>query len=89
MLTVTEYKILFKLISERSIITRAALLDALRDVDSRFVDDNTLSVHISRCRCPGESKHTAVFELDFRNFSFDFSDQYTIFQCLGDLSGTT
>ena len=50
MLTVTEYKILAKLISERSIITRAALLDALWDVDSRFVDDNTLSVHIRRLR---------------------------------------
>lgn len=50
MLTVTEYKILAKLISQRAIITRAALLDALWDVDSRFVDDNTLSVHISRLR---------------------------------------
>ena len=50
LLTVTEYKILAKLISERSIITRAVLLDALWDVDSRFVDDNTLSVHISRLR---------------------------------------
>lgn len=50
LLTVTEYKILAKLISERSIITRAALLDALWDVDSRFVEDNTLSVHISRLR---------------------------------------
>jgi DNA-binding response OmpR family regulator len=49
-LTVTEYKILAKLISERSIITRTALLDALWDVDSRFVDDNTLSVHVSRLR---------------------------------------
>lgn len=49
-LTLTEYKILAKLISERSIVTRAALLDALWDVDSRFVDDNTLSVHISRLR---------------------------------------
>lgn len=50
LLTVTEYKILAKLISARSIITRAALLDALWDVDSRYVDDNTLSVHISRLR---------------------------------------
>ena len=50
LLTVTEYKILAKLISERSIITRAALLDALWDVDSRFGDDNTLSVHVSRLR---------------------------------------
>ncbi len=49
-LTLTEYKILAKLISERSIVTRAALLDALWDIDSRFVDDNTLSVHVSRLR---------------------------------------
>ena len=50
LLTVTEYKILTRLISEQTIVTRAALLDALWDVDSRFVDDNTLSVHISRLR---------------------------------------
>ena len=56
-LTVTEYKILAKLISERSIITRAALLDALWDVDSRFVDDNTLSVHVSRLREKVGSSH--------------------------------
>ena len=49
-LTVTEYKILAKLMASRAIITRAALLDALWDADSRFVDDNTLSVHISRLR---------------------------------------
>ena len=57
LLTVTEYKILAKLISERSIITRAALLDALWDVDSRFVDDNTLSVHVSRLREMVGSSH--------------------------------
>ena len=50
LLTVTEYKILAKLISSRSIITRAVLLEALWDLDSRFVDDNTLSVHVSRLR---------------------------------------
>ena len=50
LLTVTEYKILAKLIGERAIVTRSALLDALWDVDSRFVDDNTLSVHVSRLR---------------------------------------
>ena len=57
LLTVTEYKILAKLISERSIITRAALLDALWNVDSRFVDDNTLSVHVSRLREKVGSSH--------------------------------
>ena len=56
-LTVTEYKILAKLISERSIITRTVLLDALWDVDSRFVDDNTLSVHVSRLREKVGSSH--------------------------------
>ena len=50
LLTVTEYKILAKLMSERGIVTRTVLLDALWDIDSRFVDDNTLSVHISRLR---------------------------------------
>ena len=50
LLTVTEYKVLAKLISSRSIITRAVLLEALWDLDSRFVDDNTLSVHVSRLR---------------------------------------
>lgn len=49
-LTVTEYKILAKLISGRGILTRSALLEALWDADSRFVDDNTLSVHVSRLR---------------------------------------
>lgn len=57
LLTVTEYKILATLISHQSIITRAALLDALWDVDSRFVDDNTLSVHISRLREKVGSSH--------------------------------
>ena len=50
LLTVTEYKILAKLISSHSIITRAVLLESLWDLDSRFVDDNTLSVHVSRLR---------------------------------------
>lgn len=49
-LTLTEYKILAALICQQGIVTRTALLDALWDVDSRFVDDNTLSVHISRLR---------------------------------------
>ncbi len=49
-LTLTEYKLLVGLISHQGIVTRAALLEALWDVDSRFVEDNTLSVHISRLR---------------------------------------
>ncbi len=50
LLTLTEYKLLASLMSRRSIVTRTALLEQLWDADSRFVDDNTLSVHISRLR---------------------------------------
>ncbi len=49
-LTLTEYKILQSLISSPGIVTREHLLDALWDADARFVDDNTLSVHVSRLR---------------------------------------
>ena len=49
-LTLTEYKILSKLLSSQSILTRSALLESLWDADSRFIDDNTLSVHVSRLR---------------------------------------
>ncbi len=49
-LTLTEYKILQCLISHTGIVTRGHLLDALWDADARFVDDNTLSVHVSRLR---------------------------------------
>lgn len=49
-LTLTEYKILQCLISSPGIVTREHLLDALWDADARFVDDNTLSVHVSRLR---------------------------------------
>ena len=49
-LTMTEYKILAKLLSSHSILTRSSLLESLWDADSRFIDDNTLSVHVSRLR---------------------------------------
>lgn len=50
LLTLTEFKLLSRLLSQRSILTRGALLEELWDADSRFIDDNTLSVHISRLR---------------------------------------
>ncbi len=49
-LTLTEYRVLHKLASARSIVTRDQLLEILWDDGARFVDDNTLSVHISRLR---------------------------------------
>lgn len=48
--TLTEYKILLCLIRQRGVATRDILLGALWDSDGKFVDDNTLSVHISRLR---------------------------------------
>ena len=49
-LTLTEYKILLCLIRQRGVTTRDILLGALWDSDGKYVDDNTLSVHISRLR---------------------------------------
>ncbi|MBQ4158350.1 MAG: response regulator transcription factor [Clostridia bacterium] len=50
LLTLTEYRILLALIQKNSIVSRSVLLEDLWDVDSRFIDDNTLSVHVSRLR---------------------------------------
>ena len=50
-LTPTEYQILSALIQNNGIIvTRTALLQRIWDSDGSFIDDNTLSVHISRLR---------------------------------------
>ena len=49
-LTLTEYRILLSLIQRNSIVPRGVLLEVLWDVDSKFIDDNTLSVHVSRLR---------------------------------------
>lgn len=49
-LTLTEYRILVTLMQRQGVVPRGALLEALWDVDSRFIDDNTLSVHMRRLR---------------------------------------
>lgn len=49
-LTLTEYKLLLKVIESKFIVTRQLLLDALWDAEGKFIDDNTLSVHMSRLR---------------------------------------
>lgn len=50
MLTLTEYKVLAMLMQRRGIVTRDMLLTLLWDDGGKFIDDNTLSVHISRLR---------------------------------------
>lgn len=50
-LTPTEYMILSALIRNRGIIVpRSVLLQNIWDNDGTFIDDNTLSVHVSRLR---------------------------------------
>ena len=50
-LTPTEFLILSTLIQNSGIIvTRSVLLEKIWDCDGSFVDDNTLSVHVSRLR---------------------------------------
>ncbi len=57
-LTPTEFQILSALIKNNGIIlTRTALLEKIWDSDGNFIDDNTLSVHISRLREKIGAKH--------------------------------
>lgn len=49
-LTPTEYKMLILLAKKSSVITRDMLLEVLWDDGGKYVDDNTLSVHMSRLR---------------------------------------
>lgn len=49
-LTLTEYKVLVTLMQKGGVVTRDQLLGVLWDDGAKFVDDNTLSVHISRLR---------------------------------------
>lgn len=56
-LTLTEYKILVTLVQAGAVVTRNRLLELLWDVDANFVDDNTLSVHVSRLREKIGAKH--------------------------------
>lgn len=50
-LTPTEFRILAALIkSNGRVLTRQLLLESIWDIDSQFIDDNTLSVHVSRLR---------------------------------------
>ena len=49
-LTLTEYKILVMLLESKGVIPRDRLLGVLWDDGGKFIDDNTLSVHMSRLR---------------------------------------
>lgn len=50
-LTPTEFQLLSALVKNAGIIVpRASLLERVWDIDGDFIDDNTLSVHVSRLR---------------------------------------
>ena len=49
-LTLTEFKILRMLLSSRGVVPRDRLLEILWDDGGKYIDDNTLSVHMSRLR---------------------------------------
>ena len=49
-LTLTEFKILTMLMDHPSVVPRDRLLEVLWDDGGKFIDDNTLSVHMSRLR---------------------------------------
>lgn len=60
-LTPTEYMILKTLMSNRGVIvTRNILLEKIWDCDESFINDNTLSVHVSRLREKIGSEHIAT-----------------------------
>ncbi len=60
-LTPTEYQILSTLVQNNGVIvTRASLLQRIWDSDGNFIDDNTLSVHISRLRDKIGAEHIAT-----------------------------
>ena len=49
-LTLTEYKIVTMLMDHPNVVSRDRLLEVLWDEGGKFIDDNTLSVHMSRLR---------------------------------------
>ena len=48
---------LLMLIQRGSVVTRSSLLELLWDDGAKFVDDNTLSVHMSRLRDKVGAEH--------------------------------
>ena len=50
LLTLTEYRILVLLLESKGVVSRDRLLQLLWDDGGKYIDDNTLSVHMSRLR---------------------------------------
>ena len=69
-LTLTEYKIVKMLMERRGVVPRNLLLEVLWDDGSMFIDDNTLSVHMSRLREKIGAEHIKTI----RGVGYQWSD---------------
>ena len=56
-LTKTEYRILTILLESKAVVPRERLLQVLWDDGGKYIDDNTLSVHMSRLREKAGADH--------------------------------
>ena len=69
-LTLTEYKILTLLMDRPSVVSRDRLLEILWDNGGKYIDDNTLTVHISRLREKVGAEHIRTI----RGVGYQWSD---------------
>ena len=69
-LTLTEYKIVTMLMEHPSVVPRERLLEVLWDDGGKFIDDNTLSVHMSRLREKVGAEHIRTI----RGVGYQWSD---------------
>ena len=70
-LTLTEVKILALLLENRTVVPRDRLLEVLWDDGGKYVDDNTLSVHMSRLREKVGAEHISTV----RGVGYQWSEQ--------------
>ena len=69
-LTLTEYKIVTMLMDHPNVVPRERLLEVLWDDGGKFIDDNTLSVHMSRLRDKVGAEHIRTI----RGVGYQWSD---------------
>ncbi|MDF2684982.1 MAG: DNA-binding response regulator [Clostridia bacterium] len=73
-LTPTEFNILYILIKNKSkAVDRQQLLDQIWDYNGEFIEDNTLSVHISRLREKLGSKSNFIATIRGAGYIFDIN----------------
>ena len=76
-LTLTEYKIVTMLMDHPNVVPRERLLEVLWDDGGKFIDDNTLSVHMSRLRDKVGAEHIRTI----RGVGYQWSDTSSAESC--------